>query len=204
MPAAKPPLTPKKQPVQARSRATYDAMIEAAAHILEQHGLEGFTTNAVAERAGASIGSLYQYFPNKDALMAALIDVKQQELGNALSAASAASSGRSLEYGVRQLVRAAIDLQRASPRLQAAVDYEEGRLPITEVLARNADDQIAGLVAFLSEHFPSKTKAALRIEADVLRTIVRAIVDHYVDRTEPDFRAAEQQASRAALGYLGQ
>ena len=47
--------------------------MEAAARILEERGLEGYTTNAVAERAGFSIGSLYQYFPNKDAITIALI-----------------------------------------------------------------------------------------------------------------------------------
>ncbi len=202
MATAKPPLTPKKQPLQARSRATDDALIEAAAHILEERGLDGFTTNAVAERAGASIGSLYQYFPNKDALMAALIALKQRELGDTLSEAVAASSGRSLRHGVRHLVRAAIDLQRAAPRLNAAIDYEENRLPITAILSRTGDDQIAALVTFLAEHFPAKTKAALRTDADVLRTIVRAVVDHYVDRAEPDFRSAERQSVKAALGYL--
>jgi AcrR family transcriptional regulator len=202
MPSAKPPLTPKKQPSQARSRATYDALIEAAAHILEQHGLAGFNTNAVAERAGASIGSLYQYFPNKDALMAALIEVKQRELGETLQAAVRTSRGRSLEHGVRQLVRAAIDLHRTSPRMNAAIDYEEGRLPVASVLSRAADAQVDGLVMFLGEHFPNKPPAKLRTEADVLRTIVRAIIDRHIDRTPPDFRAAERQSIRAVLGYL--
>ena len=59
----------KKQPQQARSRFTVDAILEAAARILACHGWTGFTTNAVAEAAGVSIGSLYQYFPNKTAIV---------------------------------------------------------------------------------------------------------------------------------------
>ena len=59
---------PRKQPSQERSRETVAVILEAAARILESRGIEGYNTNAVAEKAGVSIGSLYQYFPGKDAL----------------------------------------------------------------------------------------------------------------------------------------
>jgi len=62
----------RKQPRQARSRATIEAILQAAAHILGERGWDGLTTNAVAERAGVSIGSLYQYFPHKLALVEAV------------------------------------------------------------------------------------------------------------------------------------
>lgn len=62
----------RKEPRQARSRATTDAVLDAAAHILGERGWAGLTTNAVAELAGVSIGSLYQYFPNKLALIEAV------------------------------------------------------------------------------------------------------------------------------------
>jgi AcrR family transcriptional regulator len=62
----------RKQPQQARSCATIDAILQAAAHILGQRGWRGITTNAVADAAGVSIGSLYQYFPNKLSLVEAV------------------------------------------------------------------------------------------------------------------------------------
>jgi AcrR family transcriptional regulator len=62
----------RKAPQQARSRFTIDAILDAAAHILGERGWAGLTTNRVAEAAGASIGSLYQYFPNKMALIEAV------------------------------------------------------------------------------------------------------------------------------------
>jgi AcrR family transcriptional regulator len=62
----------RKQPQQARSRATIEAILQAAAHILGERGWEGLTTNDVAELAGVSIGSLYQYFPHKLALVEAV------------------------------------------------------------------------------------------------------------------------------------
>jgi AcrR family transcriptional regulator len=70
---ALPRLEPRKQPVQARSQATYRAILEAAARILEQTGYEALTTNHVAERAGVAIASLYEYFPNKQSLVAEVV-----------------------------------------------------------------------------------------------------------------------------------
>jgi AcrR family transcriptional regulator len=66
-------LKPRKTPLQKRSAETVAVILEAAARILELFGFEGFNTNAIAERAGVSIGSLYQYFPSKDALLSGLI-----------------------------------------------------------------------------------------------------------------------------------
>lgn len=61
----------RRSPRQARSRATCEAIVEAAAQIVERQGPEALTTNAVAERAGVSIGTLYQYFPDKQAILIA-------------------------------------------------------------------------------------------------------------------------------------
>lgn len=63
-------IIPRKQPTQSRARATFDALVEACARLLPELGYEGLTTNAIAERAGVAIGSLYEYFPGKDAIIA--------------------------------------------------------------------------------------------------------------------------------------
>ena len=62
----------RKAPLQARSRRTVESILTAGAYILAERGIEGFTTNHVAERAGVNIASLYQYFPNKQAILEAL------------------------------------------------------------------------------------------------------------------------------------
>jgi AcrR family transcriptional regulator len=66
-------LSPKKLPTQARAWATYAAILEAAARILEQRGYEALTTNHVAAEAGVGIASLYEYFPNKQSIVAAVV-----------------------------------------------------------------------------------------------------------------------------------
>src|ERR1700733_7246395 len=65
-------ITPRKQPRQARARETVEAILQAATYILLKAGYEAMTTNQVAERAGVNIASLYQYFPNKQAILGEL------------------------------------------------------------------------------------------------------------------------------------
>jgi AcrR family transcriptional regulator len=67
-------VNPRKNPKQERSQTLVGAVLEASARILDLNGYARLTTNKVAELAGVSIGSLYQYFPGKDALMAAVLE----------------------------------------------------------------------------------------------------------------------------------
>src|SRR6516225_8057892 len=62
----------RRRPVQVRAKVTVDAMLDAAVRLLKRNGISSVTTNRVAETAGVSIGSVYQYFPNKHALFVAL------------------------------------------------------------------------------------------------------------------------------------
>ena len=66
--------TVRKRPTQVRAQATFDALVESCARLLPELGYEGLTTNAVAERAGVGIGSLYEYFPGKDAIIALVVE----------------------------------------------------------------------------------------------------------------------------------
>jgi AcrR family transcriptional regulator len=62
----------RRKPKQARSQATYDSILEAAEQMLQREGPDGLNTNRIAERAGVSIGTLYQYFPDKAAILLAM------------------------------------------------------------------------------------------------------------------------------------
>jgi AcrR family transcriptional regulator len=100
---ASPSGTMRKAPRQARSRATIDVILDAAAHILGDRGWTGLTTNAVAETAGVSIGSLYQYFPNKLAVIEA---VRRRHFDEVLTVLRAAADDRMTR---RQRVEALVD-----------------------------------------------------------------------------------------------
>lgn len=73
MPSADRRLEPRRKPRQVRAELTRERILTAAAHVFAERGYAGGTTNRIAERARISIGSLYQYFPNKDAILAELL-----------------------------------------------------------------------------------------------------------------------------------
>jgi len=165
----------RKQPQQARSRATIEAILEATAHILGRRGWDGLTTNAVAEAAGVSIGSLYQYFPNKLALVEA---VRQRHFDQVLTVLrSAADTAFPRSRRVAALVEGMIGLHSQHPAAHRVL-LEEAPT-VTDV--RAAHDRFATL---LHEHYEaiirssrrSFPKGETRIAAQVLAAAVAGVV----------------------------
>lgn len=111
-------LKPRKTPSQKRARVTVEAILEAAAYILVRDGWEGFTTNSVAERAGVNVASLYQYFPNKDSIVAEL-QRRHIEKGRAAYPEMIAQlrSQPNLRAALKILIDGAIAEHRINPRL---------------------------------------------------------------------------------------
>ncbi len=117
----------RRSPHQARAAETVAVILEAATQILESRGMSGFNTNAVAERAGVSIGSLYQYFPGKEAILAALHKSYKERLIEAVEVALARTEGEELLVRLRALVSAQIDAHSQSPSLHRILEAEEER-----------------------------------------------------------------------------
>jgi AcrR family transcriptional regulator len=102
-------LHPRKTPIQARSTVTVEAIAEAAIQVLLSHGIERLTTTRVAERAGVSVGTLYQYYPNKQALLFAVLEAHLEKVAAALSQACEESHGLPLEAMVKHVIEAFVD-----------------------------------------------------------------------------------------------
>ncbi|WP_434631032.1 TetR/AcrR family transcriptional regulator [Chromobacterium sp. CV08] len=115
---------PRKQPRQARSRHAVAAILEAAARILARDGYAAFNTNRVAELAGVGVGSLYQYFPNKQALLAALHRRHGEQTLEALAAALAHGAGRPPRAQLAAMVAATLDLHRRELGLHRVLERE--------------------------------------------------------------------------------
>lgn len=196
----RPSLKPRKLPRQTRAEHTVATILEATARILETKGLDGLNTNAVAQRAGVSIGSLYQYFSGKDALIVAL-SLRERALFYA--EAQAALDQPSGQQGLRHLIAASVHQQLRRPALARLLDFEESRAPIAKELAASKGgfhDIVLQLLA--RDDIPPQPD--LGIAAGDIGAIIPAITDAAGERGEADRAALEQRIVRAIFGYLGQ
>jgi AcrR family transcriptional regulator len=188
------PKKKRRSPRQARAGETVALILEAAAQILEAGGLEAFTTNAVAERAGVSIGSLYQYFANKKALLLALA---QQEIRSTLGALKRPEADQSPEERVRYTVRAIISAFRGRLRVRKAV--------VEAIVASGTGIEMMAPVAAFIAHYPRTLIPTLTDEQvfvlsrALLGTIRSAVLDQ-----QPFFgsRAFEDELVRLGASYL--
>ncbi|MEH3047286.1 TetR/AcrR family transcriptional regulator [Sphingomonas adhaesiva] len=189
---------PRKVPRQARSAETVRAIVEAAACILEQVGLGEFTTNIVAERAGVSIGSLYQYFPGKEALIGALIVRETSLLIAEWETALAIADGR---RALAALIASAVAHQLRRPTLARLLDVEEARLPFDADTQRVTARLRAILLAVLVRaDLPPQPDPEIAAQ-DVL-AIVKGMVDAAGECGEQDRERLSRRVGRAVFGYL--
>lgn len=167
---------PRKAPRQERSRLTVEALLDAAAQVFERHGYAAGTTNRIAERAGVSIGSLYQYYPNKDAILVALVE---RHLDEGVSAAGPilaelVADPPPVEEGMRRLVEGMVALHRDRPKLHRVLFEEAPRPPALrrrlEALEAAITDSVA---AYL--HRCIARDAADRDPALAARMVVRVV-----------------------------
>jgi AcrR family transcriptional regulator len=191
----------RKQPRQQRSRETVTVILEAAARVLEERGLEGYNTNAVAERGGISVGSVYQYFPNKDALTLALIAAFEEELLEKVRKAIAASEGKSLTASLNLVVRAQLEVHSERAGLNRILEAEEDRLRPTSANSLAARELQELVRALLGKHRSEISKPVDDDAIEDLIVISRAMVDHALqkDLSRP---AANRRVLRAIEGYL--
>ncbi|MEV6559819.1 TetR/AcrR family transcriptional regulator [Nocardia sp. NPDC051756] len=202
MPSAGRQLDPRRKPRQVRAELTRERILTAAAHVFAEHGYAAGTTNRIAERARISIGSLYQYFPNKDAILAELL-IQHVDRGRWTEADQLDLSAGSLPATVRALVRDAIDNHGDDPRLlrimieEAPLSQElldtvdrHGKLRVgqlRELLARHPDvrvrdlDTAAELILFTVEMNTHKLMADPRgIAIDAVENELVDMVTRYL------------------------
>lgn len=188
-------ITLRKRPSQQRSRQTIEVVLEAGAQILERGGLAAFNTNAVAARAGVSVGSIYQYFPGKDAVMAALIRLEAARFASELATALEAAAGLPLPQAVERLVALAVASQTARPNLARILDLEERRLGLETEVDERSQTTVGQLARFLTQHGVPDPQVAARD----LQNLVRGMIDGALHADPNDLT---RRIVRAAMGYL--
>lgn len=191
-------MTPKRpkrgvrQARQARAQSTVKALLEAGARILAEGGWPAFNTNAVARQAGVSIGSLYEYFENKQALVDAIAE-GHLAAGEALLAEGAARLGTLTRTTalVAALVEGAVSLHARDPRLHRALSSE---VPLSPTVRERAERLRQGLIELVARSLASRV-AEPGIAAQLLVDTTDAVVHRWW--TEDDGRPAH--AARLAV-----
>jgi|TARA_R110002126_G_scaffold167330_2_gene315396 AcrR family transcriptional regulator len=191
-------INPRKSPKQARARVTFDAILEAATRILQDDGLRKFNTNRVAEVAGVSVGTLYQYFPTKEAILTEIIRQKRKLMLDALTGATQDMAQERFEETLDKLLRAAVAHQLRWPKLARTLEYAEAFLPLeheTDALKVAIVETVAAFLAHHQHDTPVQT-------ARDLVGALRGLIESAGLSGETDPAAMLIRARKLSLGYL--
>jgi len=182
-------LEPRKLPKQARSQVTVDAILQAAAQVFERHGYAAGTTNRIAARAGVSIGTVYQYFPNKDAIMVALIHRHLAAGSQILAPLLAAFLERPppVARGLEQLVAAMVGLHRHQPRLHRVLFEECPRPPGLQHELNQTRRAAAAAVTRWLDSRPEVGVSDTRVAADLVVQVLEGVTHGLAIHPAPDF-----------------
>jgi AcrR family transcriptional regulator len=176
--------SPRKLPRQRRAKQTVDAILEATAHILTHEGYDAVNTNLIAERAGVSIGSLYQYFPNKEALFAALKTRHELEMFSILESNAARAEAPSLDAMLRAVVSAVHEAHERDPALHSAIETSLAHLDdghLKEELALAFERQTRKL---LDRHKDEIRRPDLALATRMALVVVESVMHEVVGRTK--------------------
>jgi AcrR family transcriptional regulator len=197
-----PILLERRVPTQARAHATIEAIFEATARIIERDGVAALNTNVIAERAGLSIGTLYEYFPNKEAVLIAMARrrlaqderVVRQALYDAIDDPAAPL--------IRIAIRTLVALQRERPKVRRAIMAVHLASGLSSEHAKPVQE-IAQLLWERSASIPFPlSRASLFV---LTRAVIGVIRAAFEERSQlPGTRELEDELVRMVEGYLAQ
>ena len=205
--ARQPATKPRKAASQERSRATVAALVEATARILVSDGFDKASTNRIAEVAGVSVGSLYQYFPSKEALVVAVIERHNRQIMEVVGHVVDEIDSLSVEHAVHSLVAMAIDAHRIDPKLHYVLSEQIPRTGPLEDVDSALRQARAAFRAYLESRSDELSVADVGLAAFVCATTIEAVAHNAVlhhDELSSDeaAKALAGETTRLILGYL--
>lgn len=178
-------LEPRKLPVQARSSASVEAILKATIQVLLKIGKESLTTTRVAARAGVSVGTLYQYFPNKSALLRAALQRHMDEVGAALETVCREQAGSSLEKMATALVTGFLAAKmkdaKASVALYAVSSDVDGAR-IAREMSRKANRAIVTMLATAKDELTTDPE----LVASMLQATMAGVSRRLLESASPE------------------
>lgn len=200
-------LEPRKRPRQERARATVEALLEAAAQLIADEGYATMTTNRVAARAGVSIGSLYQYFPNKQALLVSLLEKHLAHVHPVIERSLDELSDPAVPYveAMHRMFVCLLALHRdANPRLQRALGEEAPQPPHVREQRRRREAGYTARVAAILRDRPDVRAYNPEMAAQVLVEATSALSRWLAHDAPPDLdqEAYIREAVRLLTAHL--
>jgi AcrR family transcriptional regulator len=200
------PTNPRKSASQERSRATVQALLDATARVLTKEGYDRASTNRIAATAGVSVGSLYQYFPNKEALVAALVARHNQEMLDLLREALKEVASLDLATAIAKLVRAAVDAHRVDPALHRVFDEQVPRMGQLAKIEALQGETFQLVRSYLDQRRDEISVRDLDSATSILVTTVEALTHQFVIH-RPGAPARDRdrfidEVTRLVVGYL--
>jgi len=197
-------LTSRKQPKQARSTDLVAAILEAAVQVLAKEGAQRFTAARVAEKAGVSVGSLYQYFPNKAAILFRLQSDEWRQTSELLRGILQDGTRPPLER-LRKLVHAFIRSECEEAAIRGALDdaaplYRDA--PEAQHVKASGKEIIQ---AFMRAALPTTDEATCALAGDLIKATLSAVGKQFSEtpRTPEDIEAYADAMSDMFCAYLG-
>ena len=178
-------LEPRKTPVQARSTASVSAILEATIQVLLDVGKERLTTTRVAARAGVSVGTLYQYFPNKSALLQAVLKRHFSEITNAIEAVCQEQRGKSLSQMATALVTAFLAAKMKDVNTSLAL-YSVGGDVDAEKIVRQVGIRTSKAVAEMLETTHEQLTEDPRLVASMLQGTMAGVSRRLLESRSPE------------------
>lgn len=171
-------LSPRKAPRQARALATVDAIFEATIQLLVAQGSRRLTTTRVAQRAGVSVGTMYQYFPHKQALIYALNERYLDRLAEELERTCSAQQSAPLDQMIEALINTYWRLKTKRPEVTRALYrsvVEIDNTALVEAFASRVDAATMAMLASASDaRFPDLENANLALTTVIFGTVRNA------------------------------
>jgi len=196
-------LEPRKTPVQARSAASVKAILDATIQVLLKVGKERLTTTRVALRAGVSVGTLYQYFPNKSALLQAGLKRHLDEMTNAVELVCKEQKGATLQQMATALISTFFEAKMRNARTSVALYSVSSDVDGARIVQQTGTRSNKAIVEMLASSRDPLAKDP-ELVASILQGAMAGVSRSLLESVSPEkqFEALREELILFACAYL--
>ncbi len=194
---------PRKTPIQARSTVTVESISEATVQVLLRHGAERFTTTRVAQRAGVSVGTLYQYYPNKQSLLFAVLEHHMNNVAARVEAACESACHKPLAEMIREMVEAFVDAKMERADISVAlyrVSADVGGPALIKRISQRSRKAVEAMLQTAPDVKSPPDKFAIEIMLAAMAGTMRSLLE--TEPTSATVRKSREQLVLLCQSYM--